>query len=128
MMRPIWLAAAALCFAQSALSAENQVLRYESPEGDWDFDMASIVVVSDTLRRSQMSLKLKKPLQDQPTGNVYDRVVFHYEHDCKEKRIRVVDSLSYLKGEPVKTRRAKDEWHPAGESAAQKYACEVVAK
>jgi hypothetical protein len=128
MMRPILLAAAALCFAQSAFSAENYVLRLESPEGYWDFDMASIVVVDDTLRRSEMSLKLKRPLLDQPTGNVYDRVVFQYEHDCKAKRMRVVDSLSYLRGEPVKTARAGEDWHPAGESAAQKYACELAAK
>ena len=128
MMRPIWLAAAALCFTQSAFSAENYVLRHESPEGYWDFDMASIVVVNDTLRRSEISLKLKRPLQDQPTGKVYDRIVFQYEHDCKANKMRVLDSLSYLEGEPVKTTRAGDEWHPAGESAAQKYACELVAK
>ena len=127
-MRPLFLAAAALCFAHSAFSAENYVLRQESPEGYWDFDMASIVVVSDTLRRSQISLKLKRPLQDQPTGKVYDRVVFHYEHDCKANKIRVVDSASYLEGEPVKTAPAADDWHAAGDSTAQKYACEVVAQ
>ena len=127
-MRPLVLAAAALCFAHSAFSAENYVLRQESPEGYWDFDMASIEVVNETVRRSQMTLKLKRPLQDQPTGKAYDRVVFHYEHDCRGNRIRIVDSASFLEGEPVKTTRAGDDWHPAGDSTAQKYACELVAK
>jgi hypothetical protein len=128
MMRPIWLAAAALCFTPSAFPAENYVLRHESPEGYWDFDMASIVVVNDTLRRSEISLTLKRPLQDKLSGKVYDRIVFHYEHDCRAKKMRVLDSRSYLEGEPVKTTGAGDDWHPAEESAAQKYACEVVAK
>ncbi|HZN26983.1 MAG TPA: surface-adhesin E family protein [Burkholderiales bacterium] len=128
MMRPTFLAAAALFVAQNALAAENVVLRYESPEGLWDFDMASVVIVNDSVRKSQISLKLKRPLQDQPTGTVYDRVVFHYEHDCKANRMRVVDSLSYLRGEPVKTSRANDDWHPAADSTAQQHACALVMK
>jgi len=127
-MRSVLLAVVALCFAQSAFAAESYVLRQESPEGYWDFDMASIQVVNDTLRRSQMTLKLKKPLQDQPTGKVYDRIVFNYEHDCKANTIRITDSASFLEREPVKATRAGDDWHPAGDSAAQKYACELVAK
>jgi hypothetical protein len=127
-MRARVVAVVALCFAQSAFSAESYVLRQESPEGYWDFDMASIEVVDATLRRSQMTLRLKRPLQDQPTGKVYDRIVFQYEHDCKANTIRITDSASFLEREPVNTTRAGDDWHPAGDSTAQKYACELVAK
>ena len=115
MKRPKLIAALAFVVIPQALAAESVVLRQESPEGMWDFDTASIVVVSDSLRTSQMTLKLKRPFQDQSTGNVYDRVVFQYEHDCKENKMRVVDSHAYFQGEAVKTTRAKDEWQPAQE-------------
>ena len=126
MIRPVAFTAAALLVASHALAADDYVLRQESPEGLWDFDTASVVVVNPTVRKSQMSLKLKRPLLDQPTGKVYDRIVFQYEHDCKANKMRVVDTLSYYQGEPVKATPAKDDWHPAEESAAHKYACSVA--
>ena len=128
MMRPLVLAAAAFLAASQALAADDYILRQESPEGMWDFDTASVVVVDATVRKSRMSLKLKRPLQDQPTGKIYDRIVFHYEHDCKANRMRVVDTLSYYQGVPVKTTPPKADWHPAEDSAAHKYACSVVQK
>ena len=128
MMRPLVLAAAAFLVTSQTLAAEDYVLRQESPEGMWDFDTASVVVVDATVRKSEMSLKLKRPLQDQPTGNVYDRIVFRYEHDCKANKMRVVDTLSYFQGEPVKTTPAKDDWHPAEESAVHKHVCSVTRK
>lgn len=72
MKRPKLIAALAFVVIPQALAAESVVLRQESPEGMWDFDTASIVVVSDSLRTSQMTLKLKRPFQDQSTGKVYD--------------------------------------------------------
>jgi hypothetical protein len=120
--------AAALLVAQSALSADSYILRHQTPQGSWEFDLSSVVVVNESVRRSQITLNLPKPLQDQPTGSVYDRMVFHYEHDCKENKMRVMDALSYLRGELVKTTRPADDWQPAGDSAAQKYACAMVQK
>jgi hypothetical protein len=128
MIRPVVLAAAALLVTSHAFSAEDRVLRQESPEGFWDFDTASVVVVDDTVRKSQMSLKLKRPLQDQSTGKIYDLIVFQYEHDCKTNKMRVLDTLSSYHGEPVKASRASDDWHPADESAVHKYACSVAQK
>jgi hypothetical protein len=128
MMLPKLVAIAAFVVVPQALAAESVVLRQQSPEGVWDFDTASIVVVSETLRKSEMALKLKRPFRDQSSGKVYDRVVFQYEHDCKEKKMRVVSSLAYFQGEPVKTTDAKDEWQPAQDSAVQKYACSVATK
>jgi hypothetical protein len=87
-----------------------------------------VVVVDAASRKSQTSLKLKRPLQDQPSGKVYDRIVFEYEHDCKANRMRVVDTHSSYQGEPVKTTRVNDEWHPAEESPVHKYACSVSQK
>ena len=128
MKRPKLLAALAFVVIPQAFAAESVVLRQESPEGMWDFDTASIVVVSDSLRTSQMTLKLKRPFQDQSTGKVYDRVVFQYEHDCKQNKMRVVDSHAYFQGDPVKTTGAKDEWQPAQDSAVHKHACAVTRK
>jgi hypothetical protein len=128
MISPKLVALTALFVIRQALAAESVVLRQESAEGIWDFDTASIVVVSETLRKSRMTLKLKRPFQDQSTGNVYDRVVFQYEHDCKEKKMRIVSSLAYFQGEPVKTTGAKDEWQSAQDSAVHQYACSVPAK
>jgi hypothetical protein len=128
MMLPKLVAIAGFVVLPQALAAESVVLRQQSPQGVWDFDTASIVVVSDTLRKSEMALKLKRPFRDQSTGKVYDRVVFQYEHDCKEKKMRVVSSLAYFQGEPVKTTDAKDEWQPAQDSAVHQYACSAAAK
>src|SRR5215213_11061346 len=99
MMRLTLLGVAALLTANNALSAESYVLRHEYDGGSWDFDMGSIVIVNATIRKSQMVLNLTKPLQDQPTGTRYDRVVFTYEHDCKANRMRVMDHISYLAGQ-----------------------------
>ena len=128
MKRPKLVAALAFVVIPQAFAAEGVVLRQDSPEGMWDFDTASIVVVSDSLRTSEMTLKLKRPFQDQSTGKVYDRVVFQYEHDCKQNKMRVVDSHAYFQGDPVKTTGAKDEWQPAQDSAVHKHACAVTRK
>src|SRR5687768_13453567 len=127
-MRLMVFGVAAILTANNALSAESYVLRHEYDGGSWDFDMGSIVVVNDTIRKSQMTLNLTKPLQDQPTGTRYDRVVFIYEHDCKANRIRVIDNISYLAGARVTISRAGSEWQPAGDSVAQKYACALIDK
>jgi hypothetical protein len=127
-MRTLFVSAAALLAASNALAADGYVLRHQSPEGTWDFDVASVVIVNGSVRRSQMTLTLTRPLQDQATGKVYDRVVFHYEHDCKADRMRVVDTVSSLKHETVNITRAGEAWQPAGDSVAQKYACSVVEK
>jgi hypothetical protein len=119
---------AAILAANNALSAESYVLRHKYDGGSWDFDMGSIVIVNDTIRKSQMTLNLTKPLQDQPTGTRYDRVVFMYEHDCKANRMRVMDNISYLAGVRVTISRAGSEWQPAGDSVAHKYACALIDK
>jgi hypothetical protein len=128
MTRPALFAAAAFLVASQAFAADDYIMRQESPEGLWDFDTASVVVVDATLRKSQMSLKLKRPLQDQPTGKVYDRIVFHYEHDCKANKMRVVNTLSSYQGAPVNTAHVKDDWQSAEESTVHKYACSVAQK
>jgi hypothetical protein len=127
-MRITLLGAAALFAAQNAVAAESYVFRHQSPEGSWDFDVGSVVVVNESVRRSHITLTLTRPLLDQPTGKVYDRVVFHYEHDCKANRMRVIDTRSSLKDETVNTSRPTEEWQPAGDSTAQKYACSLVDK
>jgi hypothetical protein len=127
-MRLTLLGAAALVIVHNALSAESYILKHDSPEGSWHFDIASIVIVNDSIRRSQMSLNLTRALQDQPTGNHYDQVIFTYEHDCKADRMRVIDTVPYLNGERVTTSRTSPEWRPAGESAAHKYACALLEK
>ena len=86
------------------------------------------MIVDETTRRSQMSLNLTNPLQDQPTGRQYDRLVFFYEHDCKRNRMRVTDTVPYLKGERVTMTPPSPEWRPADESVAQKYACALIDK
>jgi hypothetical protein len=125
-MRSLLFGAAALLIVHNALSAESYVLKHDSPEGSWHFDIASIVIVNDSIRRSQMSLYLTSPLQDQPTGNHYDQVIFTYEHDCKADRMRVIDTVPFLQGKRVTMGRASHEWRPAAESAAHKYACALV--
>lgn len=127
-MRLTILGAALLVAAPHAFAADGYVFRHKSPEGTWDFDAASVVVVSESVRKSQMTLTLTKPLQDQPTGTQYDRVVFVYEHDCKKNQMRVLDTMAYLRGERVKMSQASDEWRPAGDSMAQQYACALVQK
>ena len=122
------LLALAVLLANNALAAEGYVFRHQLPEGSWDFDAASVIVLNDAVRKSEMTLNLTKPLQDQPTGRLYDRIVFVYEHDCKKNQMRVVDSTSYLRGEPVSMSRPSDAWRPAGESLAQQYACALVQK
>jgi hypothetical protein len=127
-MRTILATAVALLVAHNALAAEAVIFRHQTPEGSWDFDAGSIVVVDESIRRSQMVLNLKKPLQDQPTGNQYDRVVFMYEHDCRKNQMRVTDTTAYLRGERVEMGRASNAWRAAGESVAQQYACALVQK
>jgi hypothetical protein len=128
MMRLFSFAATALLIAHNAIAADSYLLRHEFEGGSWDFDMASIAVVDDTLRTSRMTLNLTQPLQDQPTGNRYDRIVFLYEHDCKAQRMRVVDTLSYLRDERVEVKGASPEWRAAADSVAHKYACALVKK
>jgi hypothetical protein len=127
-MRLTVIGAALLVVTHHALAADGYVFRHQAPEGTWDFDAASVVVLSDSIRRSQMSLTLAKPLQDQPTGSRYDRLVFVYEHDCSKNQMRVLETNAYLRGERVKMSRPSDEWRPAADSAAQKYACALVQK
>ena len=127
-MRFTKLGVAAFLNANIALAADGYVLRHEFEGGWWDFDMASVVQVDDAIRKSQMTLSLSKPLQDQPTGSRYDKVVFTYEHDCKGNRLRVIDNVSYLTGERVNMSRASSHWRPAADSFAQKYACAMQKK
>src|SRR5215207_8602323 len=118
MMRLMFFGAAMMLIANNALSAESYVLRHEFEGGWWDFDIVSIAVVNDTLRKSEMSLTLIKPLQDQESGEFYDRVIFSYEHDCKAHRLRVVDNVAFRIGKPVKMTRASSLWQPAVDSFA----------
>ena len=127
-MRLKLVGAALLVAVPPAFAADGVVFRHQSREGTWDFDAASVVVVSESVRKSQMTLTLTKPLQDQPTGAQYDRVVFVYEHDCRKNQMRVLDTMAYLRGERVTMTRASDEWRPAGDSMAQQYACALVQK
>ena len=127
-MRLMLFGVAAILTANNALAADSFVLRHAYDGGSWDFDMGSIVIVNDTLRKSQVTLNLTKPLQDQRTGSLYDRVIFTYEHDCKANRMRVTDNVPYLAGERVIMSRASSEWGPAGDSVAQKYTCALVEK
>jgi hypothetical protein len=78
----------------AALAGEPYVFRHNFNGGSWEFDISSVVLATDGFRRSQMQLYLDKPLQDQATGSVYDRITFLYEHDCALNRMRVVDSLA----------------------------------
>jgi hypothetical protein len=128
MMRLMLFGVTIMLAANNVLSAESHVLRHEFDGGWWDFDFGSIVIVNDTLRKSEMSLNLTKPLQDQETGEFYDKVVFSYEHDCKADRLRVVDNVSFRTGKQVKMARASSLWQPAVESFAQKYTCSLVKK
>ena len=128
-MRLMLFGAAILLSANNALfAAESYMLRHEFDGGWWDFDIVSIAVVSDTLRKSEMSLHLIKPLQDQESGEFYDKVIFSYEHDCKAHRLRVVDNIAFRTGKPVKMARASSLWQPAVDSFAHKYACSLVSK
>jgi hypothetical protein len=127
-MRLMFFGAAMMLIANNALSAESYVLRHEFEGGWWDFDIVSIAVVNDTLRKSEMSLTLIKPLQDQESGEFYDKVIFSYEHDCKAHRLRVVDNVAFRIGKPVKMTRASSLWQPAVDSFAHKYACSLVRK
>lgn len=119
-------AVAAFLLAQPVSAADGYLLRHEFDGGSWDFDMASVAVAADGLRKSQMSLNLSRPLQDRPTGQQYDRVVFVYEHDCSANRMRVVETLTYLAGERVGVPGAAPEWRPAADNIAQRYACALV--
>lgn len=127
-MRLTLFGLAAVLNAAAALAADSYVLRNEFDGGYWDFDMASVVQIDDAIRKSQMTLSLNKPLQDQPSGAHYDKVVFTYEHDCKGNRLRVIDNVSYLTGERVDMSRASSQWRPATDSFAQKYACAMLKK
>ena len=125
MIRRLLYGVAALLLAHPAAAADGDVLRQEFDGGSWDFDLASVVIVNDTFRTSRMSLTLARPLQDQ-SGARYDHVEFLYEHDCKENRMRVAETLTYLAGERVEVSGASPDWRPAADSAAHKYACALV--
>jgi hypothetical protein len=115
-----------LLAVRAALAGEPYVFRHNFNGGSWEFDISSVVLVNEGFRQSQMQLHLEKPLQDQATGSLYNRITFFYEHDCALNRMRVLDSVAGLSEEAAAITRPGDDWQPAGDSFAQKYACALA--
>ncbi len=127
-MRLALYCVAAMCCANNVAGADSYVLVHKFNGGSWEFEMASLVIVNERIRKSQMSLNLAKPFQDQSTGAFYDRVTFAYEHDCQANRMRVLDNVAFLVGARVTMSRATADWQPAADSVLQQYACALVEK